>query len=81
MLALHISPPSLVPAQGPVQSFPVVGLVGVRQTATKPDIAGKRRQREKLATRMGFEPTRAEHNGLAVHRLNLSATSSEVRPV
>lgn len=29
-----------------------------------------------LATRMGFEPTRAEHNGLAVHRLNHSATSS-----
>ncbi|KAI3368014.1 hypothetical protein L3Q82_026837, partial [Scortum barcoo] len=28
------------------------------------------------ATRMGFEPTRAEHNGLAVHRLNHSATSS-----
>ena len=27
-------------------------------------------------TRMGFEPTRAEHNGLAVHRLNHSATSS-----
>ena len=27
-------------------------------------------------TRMGFEPTRAEHNGLAVHRLNNSATSS-----
>ena len=26
--------------------------------------------------RMGFEPTRAEHNGLAVHRLNHSATSS-----
>ena len=25
---------------------------------------------------MGFEPTRAEPNGLAVHRLNLSATSS-----
>ena len=25
---------------------------------------------------MGFEPTRAEHNGLAVHRLNHSATSS-----
>ena len=23
---------------------------------------------------MGFEPTRAEHNGLAVHRLNHSAT-------
>ena len=30
----------------------------------------------KKATRMGFEPTRAEHNGLAVHRLNHSATSS-----
>ncbi|VEL19483.1 unnamed protein product [Protopolystoma xenopodis] len=29
-------------------------------------------------TRMGFEPTRAEHNGLAVHRLNHSATSSLV---
>lgn len=27
---------------------------------------------------MGFEPTRAEHNGLAVHRLNHSATSSAV---
>ncbi len=25
---------------------------------------------------MGFEPTRAEHNGLAVHHLNHSATSS-----
>ena len=25
---------------------------------------------------MGLEPTRAEHNGLAVHRLNHSATSS-----
>ncbi|XP_034746579.1 dipeptidyl peptidase 3 isoform X1 [Etheostoma cragini] len=30
-------------------------------------------------TRMGFEPTRAEHNGLAVHRLNHSATSSYTR--
>ena len=29
------------------------------------------------STRMGFEPTRAEHNGLAVHRLNHSATSSQ----
>ena len=28
------------------------------------------------STRMGFEPTRAEPNGLAVHRLNHSATSS-----
>ncbi|KAL3170283.1 hypothetical protein MRX96_015318 [Rhipicephalus microplus] len=28
------------------------------------------------STWMGFEPTRAEPKGLAVHRLNLSATSS-----
>ena len=28
------------------------------------------------STRMGFDPTRAEPNGLAVHRLNHSATSS-----
>ena len=33
-------------------------------------------EKKKLSTRMGFEPTRAEHNGLAVHRLNHSATSS-----
>ncbi|KAK7912567.1 hypothetical protein WMY93_012778 [Mugilogobius chulae] len=33
--------------------------------------------RAKPTTRMGFEPTRAEHNGLAVHRLNHSATSSK----
>ncbi|XP_057708060.1 uncharacterized protein LOC130926820 [Corythoichthys intestinalis] len=33
----------------------------------------------KESTRMGFEPTRAEHNGLAVHRLNHSATSSGCR--
>ena len=31
---------------------------------------------KKQATRMGFEPTPAERNGLAVHRLNHSATSS-----
>ena len=31
---------------------------------------------QKGATRMGFEPTRAEHIGLAVQRLNHSATSS-----
>ena len=28
---------------------------------------------------MGFEPTRAEHNGLAVHRLNLSAKGGAKR--
>ena len=32
---------------------------------------------KKSTTRMGFEPTRAEPNGLAVHRLNHSATSSD----
>ena len=32
--------------------------------------------KEKSSTRMGFEPTRAEHNGLAVHHLNHLATSS-----
>ena len=31
------------------------------------------------STRMGFEPTRALPNGLAVHRLNHSATSSSYR--
>ena len=31
-----------------------------------------------LTTRMGFEPTRAQHIGLAVQRLNHSATSSAV---
>ncbi|KAL3170307.1 hypothetical protein MRX96_015342 [Rhipicephalus microplus] len=30
---------------------------------------------------MGFEPTRAEPNGLAVNRLNLSATSSALQPI
>ena len=35
------------------------------------------RQKE-FPTRMGFEPTRAEHIGLAVQRLNHSATSSNV---
>jgi hypothetical protein len=29
-----------------------------------------------IATRKGFEPSRAEHNGLAVHHLNHSVTSS-----
>lgn len=30
---------------------------------------------------MGFEPTRAEHIGLAVQRLNHSATSSNKNPL
>ena len=36
---------------------------------------------KKLTTKMGFEPTRAEPNGLAVHRLNHSATSSTTRAI
>ena len=39
----------------------------------KKSIAG----REKISTKMGFEPTRAEPIGLAVQRLNHSATSSD----
>ena len=31
---------------------------------------------KKISTEMGFEPTRAEHIGLAVQRLNHSATQS-----
>ena len=34
---------------------------------------------QNCTTRMGFEPTRAEHIGLAVQRLNHSATSSSWR--
>ncbi len=32
----------------------------------------------KITTWMGFEPTRAEHIGLAVQRLNHSATASHI---
>ena len=35
-----------------------------------------KQQTKKGSTGMGFEPTRAEHIGLAVQRLNHSATSS-----
>jgi hypothetical protein len=31
---------------------------------------------QKISTMVGFEPTRAKHNGLAIHRLNHSATLS-----
>ena len=37
-----------------------------------------RTEKKKMSTRMGFEPTRAEPIGLAVQRLNHSATSSVV---
>ncbi|KAL3170297.1 hypothetical protein MRX96_015332 [Rhipicephalus microplus] len=33
------------------------------------------------STRIGYEPTRAEPNGLAVHPLNLSATSSALQAI
>ena len=36
-------------------------------------------EKNKGPTRMGFEPTRAEHIGLAVQRLNHSATSSTLK--
>ena len=42
----------------------------------KIEVKGKRFQVKLVPTRMGFEPTRAEHIGLAVQRLNHSATSS-----
>ena len=45
-----------------------------------PVIANKKFQwlqaKKEKSTRMGFEPMRAEHNGLAVHRLYHSATLS-----
>ena len=36
-------------------------------------------QKKKYTMRMGFEPMRAKHNGLAVHLLNLSDTSSGIQ--
>ena len=39
----------------------------------------KKNEKKNDPTRMGFEPTRAEHIGLAVQRLNHSATSSSDR--
>ena len=37
------------------------------------------RQGNESTTRMGFEPTRAENNGLAAHHLNHSVTSSDYK--
>ena len=37
------------------------------------------KEEKHFSTRMGFEPTRAEHIGLAVQRLNHSATSSTLK--
>ncbi|KAL3170284.1 hypothetical protein MRX96_015319 [Rhipicephalus microplus] len=45
----------------------------------KTDHSEKKKLRD--SARMGFEPTRAELNELAVHRLNLSATSSALHPI
>ncbi|KAL3170289.1 hypothetical protein MRX96_015326 [Rhipicephalus microplus] len=39
------------------------------------------KKKSRDSTRMEFEPTRAEPNGLAVHRLNLSATSSALQAI
>jgi hypothetical protein len=36
----------------------------------------RKKNKKKISTKMGFEPTRAEPIGLAVQRLNHSATSS-----
>ena len=36
----------------------------------------ERKKRADIRPRIGFKPTHAEHNGLAVHRLNHSATLS-----
>ena len=44
--------------------------------AKKKKIMMLNQQKICATTKMGFEPTRAEPNGLAVHRLNHSATSS-----
>ena len=43
--------------------------------------ADKKKKQKNISTRMGFEPTRAEHIGLAVQRLNHSATSSDTNVV
>ena len=45
----------------------------------RPPLITRQIKDKPTATRMGFEPTRAEHNGLAVHRLNHSATSSYLK--
>jgi hypothetical protein len=41
-------------------------------------VSPERTEEKNVPTRMGFEPTRAEHIGLAVQRLNHSATSSSL---
>ena len=45
-------------------------------TVTKNVCTEIEKKKKRFSTRMGFEPMRAEHNGLAVHRLNHSATLS-----
>ena len=49
---------------------------GKRKNLDRGNLLEKKKKKVKQSTRMGFEPTRAEHNGLAVHRLNHSATLS-----
>ena len=42
---------------------------------------GSLRVMSDLTTSMGFEPTRGDPNGLAVHRLNRSATMSSTKKI
>ena len=53
-----------------INMIPLYAMIGPRLLFTK--LCGE----ENITTRMGFEPTRAEPIGLAVQRLNHSATSS-----
>ena len=55
------------------QTTPLSGEIKDILSSWLVDLLGKR---VKYTTRMGFEPMRAEHNGLAVHHLNHSATLS-----
>ena len=56
---------------------PLLTFLPWKHTMTPSEIMQKLIASQKcVSTKMGFEPTRAEPNGLAVHRLNHSATSS-----
>ena len=65
-------------SQSKITLIPAVeGIDGyTRLLRTLPDTAPASPQNPDNSTRMGFEPTRGDPNGLAVHRLNHSATSS-----
>ena len=75
-----------LPQKSPLRKLPFRVMPNTIHTATRKLLTrytvltqqGPKKSKESLTTRVGFEPTRAEHNGLAVHRLNHSATSSHV---